>query len=146
MKDRDDYLERLITDLARGQPLRRAPADLESNVLRLVARRSAWWRSGFIHWPLYARAFFILASVVFVGFTAGGVNWAAGRFGAAGFAGASLIRQGTRVIVSTVSVADLVVQAIPPEWLYGAAAGGFVLYAWLFGLGAVAYRTLYVQR
>jgi hypothetical protein len=39
-----------------------------------------------------------------------------------------------------------VVHAVPPMWLYGTAAFGFALYAVLFGLGTVAYRTLYVQR
>jgi hypothetical protein len=41
---------------------------------------------------------------------------------------------------------SFLIHAIPPLWLYGAAAFGFVLYALLFGLGTVAYRTLYVER
>jgi hypothetical protein len=146
MNEHDDTLERLIDDLARGQPLRRAPADLEARVLRLVARKSAWWKSGFDHWPMYARGLFILASVGIVRFTIGGVSWVTERLGADGFGGASLLHQGTHAAATTLSVTDAVVQAIPAEWLYGAAAVAFVVYAWLFGLGAVAYRTLYVQR
>lgn len=146
MSEGDDALERLIGEVARGQPLRRAPADLEARVLRLIARKSAWWRSGFSHWPLYARAAFIVASVGFVRFTTSGVNWATERLGADELGSASLIHQGTRVAQTTLSVADVVIQAIPAGWLYGAAAAGFLVYGWLFGLGAVAYRTLYVQR
>jgi hypothetical protein len=37
------------------------------------------------------------------------------------------------------------VRAVPPDWLYGAMAAGAVLYAALFGLGAAAYRTLYLD-
>jgi hypothetical protein len=35
--------------------------------------------------------------------------------------------------------------AIPPEWLYAALAAGAILYGALFGLGAAAYRTLYLK-
>jgi RNA polymerase sigma-70 factor (ECF subfamily) len=52
----------------------------------------------------------------------------------------------SNVGASTVSVGDLLLHSIPPTWLYGAAAAGFVLYACLFALGTVAYRTLYLQR
>jgi hypothetical protein len=37
------------------------------------------------------------------------------------------------------------VRAVPPTWLYEGAAVGAVLYALLFGLGAAAYRTLYLK-
>jgi hypothetical protein len=37
------------------------------------------------------------------------------------------------------------VRVVPLEWLYGAMAGGAILYAALFGLGAAAYRTLYLN-
>jgi hypothetical protein len=37
------------------------------------------------------------------------------------------------------------VRAIPLDWLYGVLAAGTLLYAALFGLGAAAYRTLYLN-
>jgi hypothetical protein len=36
-------------------------------------------------------------------------------------------------------------RVIPFEWLYGTMAAGTILYAALFGLGAAAYRTLYLH-
>jgi hypothetical protein len=36
-------------------------------------------------------------------------------------------------------------RVIPPLWLYGSLAIGIFLYVTLFGLGAAAYRTLYLQ-
>jgi hypothetical protein len=37
------------------------------------------------------------------------------------------------------------IRAVPLDWLYGAMAAGVLLYTALFGLGAVAYRTLYLN-
>jgi hypothetical protein len=39
----------------------------------------------------------------------------------------------------------VLVGAIPTTWLYGGIAAGAMLYVILFGLGAAAYRTLYLQ-
>ena len=41
---------------------------------------------------------------------------------------------------------EVVIRASPPLWLYGSIALVATLYTALFGLGAAAYRTLYVQR
>jgi hypothetical protein len=49
------------------------------------------------------------------------------------------------VLSSAGGVTALLVHIIPPLWLYGAMALGIVLYVTLFGLGAAAYRTLYLQ-
>jgi hypothetical protein len=35
-------------------------------------------------------------------------------------------------------------RVVPPVWFYGALCLGAALYAVLFGLGAFAYRTLYL--
>jgi hypothetical protein len=61
-------------------------------------------------------------------------------------AGLATLRRAGEVLSSTDSVVVSVLNAIPPAWLYGGAIVGFGLYAMLFGLGAVAYRTLYAQR
>jgi hypothetical protein len=43
------------------------------------------------------------------------------------------------------AVSSLIARLIPPLWLYAGLAIGAVWYAALFGLGAAAYRTLYLQ-
>jgi hypothetical protein len=40
---------------------------------------------------------------------------------------------------------SLLVRVIPPVWLYGTLGVGVLLYVTLFGLGAAAYRTLYLR-
>jgi hypothetical protein len=42
-------------------------------------------------------------------------------------------------------VAALLAGAIPAAWLYGSLTAGALLYAALFGLGAAAYRILYLK-
>jgi hypothetical protein len=56
------------------------------------------------------------------------------------------LHAGADVLNAIVSMGELVIRVIPAEWLYGAAALGVLLYAALFGLGTVAYRTLYVNK
>jgi hypothetical protein len=58
----------------------------------------------------------------------------------------SWVHFGATALSTTASMCSLLVHAIPPSWLYGMAVCAFVLYALLFGLGTVAYRTLYVER
>ena len=128
MTDDSEKLEQLVGSLARAQPPRRAPVSLQTRVFAQIASGQVhlpWWRKGFAHWPLAARALFLIASYGFIRLAIAGV----------------------------VSVVDFVrsssvyfLHAIPPIWLYGGAAFGFALYLMLFGLGTFAYRTLYVQR
>jgi hypothetical protein len=42
-------------------------------------------------------------------------------------------------------LAALLLRVIPPLWLYGGLSLGILLYVVLFGLGAAAYRTLYLR-
>jgi hypothetical protein len=49
------------------------------------------------------------------------------------------------VLSSAGGLVSLLVRAIPPVWLYGTLGAGIFLYVTLFGLGAAAYRTLYLQ-
>jgi len=69
-----EALERLLDRALRELPLRRAPRALETRVIRELERRAAlaWWRRSFAHWPLLARAGFLvicgaLISAVFLG-------------------------------------------------------------------------------
>jgi hypothetical protein len=148
MSDGPEKLEQLIDGLVRTQPLRRAPASLEARVFAQIAAqaRLAWWRRGFIHWPVTARAAFSIASFGFVGVAVVGFMLLTSWVHAREFAGVATLRRAGELFESIAAVTGAVLNAFPSAWLYGAAAVGFVLYAVLFGLGTVAYRTLYVQR
>jgi hypothetical protein len=134
----------------RGLPPRGAPSTLESRVLGELLRRAAlpWWRRSFAHWPLAARAGFVLVCVALIGSTIlGGVS---AMFGDGSFT--SIVAQALlwmkpflAVMSSAGGLAALLVRVIPPLWIYGALAVGTLLYVTLFGLGAAAYRVLYLR-
>jgi hypothetical protein len=151
MTDGPEKLERVVDALLREQPPRRAPATLEARVLAQIALQQApipWWRKGFTHWPVAARVVFLLASYGFIRLALAGVMSVIAfvRSGEVAGTAMSWVHTSGEAVSATASAAALVVHAVPPMWLYGTAAFGFALYAVLFGLGTVAYRTLYVQR
>ena len=159
MKEEPEKLEQIVDQLVRGQPLRRAPAGLEARVLAHLAERQSpavagasrpWWRTGFSHWPVAARIVFLLVSCGVVRLVLTGVMSAVtvARSGEVTLLGPVVFRLQTvaEAASATVSLCELVVHSIPPYWLYGAAIFGLALYAMLFGLGTVAYRSLYVNR
>jgi hypothetical protein len=151
MSNDPENLESFVDQLVRGQPLRRAPRSLERRVLAQLAlqqRALPWWRKGFSHWPLAARAAFLIASYGFVRLAIAGVMSAVTFVGSreAAETAISWAHSGATALAATVSMCSFVVRTIPASWLYGMAACGFALYALLFGLGTVAYRTLYVER
>jgi hypothetical protein len=146
----DEALQRLLDRALRELPPRRAPAALEARVLNELERRAAapWWRRSFMHWPAPARIALLvtciaLVALVFVG-------------GAAGTAGLrSLLQSGTMslpwargigaLMVSAGNVITLLARTVPATRLYQGIVLCALLYAVLFGLGAVVYRTLYLQ-
>jgi hypothetical protein len=151
MKDR---LDRLIDGVIRELPLRRAPPTLESRVLDELARREAapWVQRSFSHWPMLARAAFVagctaLAAMVVIGasrFTdlfrplssSGPPLWwlhANALANAAGTLAASLA-DGLRISSAPLAT-----------WLELTLTAAALLYACLFGLGAAAYRLLYLH-
>jgi len=138
-------LEHLVEELARSQPARRAPASLEARVFAQIAARP-WWSKGFAHWPVSARAAFLVASFGFIKLTLVGVMWVIDFVRTSDVAGVDALHRTSNAVSATVSLGSLVFNAIPAVWLYMGAAVGFALYAALFGLGTFAYRTLYVQR
>jgi hypothetical protein len=151
MSNGPEKLESFVDQLVRGQPLRRAPPSLEARVLAQLALQQTpmpWWRKGFTHWPLSARAAFLIASYGFVRLAIAGVMSLTSFVGSREVAGTAIswVHSGAEALSATASMCSLVVRAIPPSWLYGMAVCGFALYALLFGLGTVAYRTLYVER
>ena len=146
----EDATEALLNRTLRDLPPRPAPPTLESRVLHELERRAAlpWWRHGFARWPVAARAAFVLICAALIGATVAAGAWVASgvrlldEFGAASLSGA---RQTMAVAASAGQLAALLARSVPLTWLYEAAAVGAVLYVILFGLGAAAYRALYLQ-
>lgn len=148
-------LERLIDQALRDQPLLRAPATLEANVLAAVARvpASPWWRRGFLHWPVAARLGFLIASIGFI--RIGLLAWerVSNTIGAVETTGIAAVAPG---LSWAATVADLLsalnavsrtlLAGVPRDWLYTGGAVMLSLYALLFGLGAMGYRVFRARR
>lgn len=143
MNDRDaEKLEQLVKGAVSGLPPRRAPAGLEQRVLQELARRAAlpWWRRGFTQWPVAARAGFVVVCVLLAGLSL--TNGFTPHVGAQTLIWA---RPFVELAATFGSMAALVSRLVPPLWIYLALTVGALLYTALFGLGAFAYRTLYLQ-
>ena len=146
-------LERLIHRTLRELPSRHAPSSLEQRVRTEIARRAAlpWWRQGFAHWPLAARAAFVPLSTGIAAL----VLLMATRL-ATGFDNAALDEslaqplawlESARTVTGAIGHSFTIIwESIPPLWLYGGLAFCAVMYAALFGLGTAAYRTFQAQR
>ncbi len=148
--DEEQGLERLLDRTLRELPLRRAPPSLEARVLAELRRRAAlpWWRRSFTNWPLFARAGFLATCMALVGLALLGGAWAVARltaFNASGAPSMFWVRQALAALGGAGKLAALIAGAVPPQWLYTGIAFSTALYAALFGLGAAAYRTLYLN-
>ncbi|HEY2682792.1 MAG TPA: hypothetical protein VGI93_04725 [Steroidobacteraceae bacterium] len=136
-----DRLEQQVDRVLSNLPLRRAPAALEQAVLGEIARRAAlpWYRRSFGQWPIPARVAFLVTSVALIVLSvlASSLN----TFGAVPL---SWSRPAVTGVSTLFGSAAVVARAIPPAWLYLGLGFGAVLYVLMFGLGAFAYRTLYL--
>ncbi len=144
-----EKLEHLIDGQLRGLPDRAAPRSLETRVRAELARRAAlpWWRRSYTQWPAALRYAFILLL-------------AAGAAGLLLFSQSPVTAQALSALAlrfpwiaylqsigsNLWEAAGVVYDAIPPVWLYGAAAALAVSYAVLLGLGAAAYRAFFHPR
>jgi hypothetical protein len=144
-----EQLEQLVHRELRALPPRSAPRTLESRVLAEIARRAAlpWWQQDFAHWPMAARAAFVVSSAALIA----AILWLLPNFGRSELDQALAPQLATfdslRAIASRVAeFGGLVVRSISPVWIYGGLAALAALYAVLFGLGTAAYRTLYASR
>jgi hypothetical protein len=149
----EDRLERLLDDTLRSLPSRPAPPGLESRVLGRLAQRASrpWWRRSFGHWPAFARVGWVTACAVLIGCTLLGGTLLRGpwmttvdslqRAGAAG----AWIRHATMITGTVANLVGSLLDAIPATWVLLGLATATLLYAFLFGLGAAAYRLLYLQ-
>jgi hypothetical protein len=140
--EHDEMLERMLDQTLTALPLRPAPATLEARVLGELQRRAAlpWWRRSFAHWPLPARAAFIALCAVSIGLALWGAAAAADVVLSLAWA-----REAGILLITGANLAASLSHAALPAWLYGVIAVIALLYAFLFGLGAAVYRTLYLQ-
>jgi hypothetical protein len=151
--DNNQELERLVHQTLRELPPRRAPHSLEQRVLAEIERRLAlpWWRKSFGHWPIVARAGFVVVSAGIVKLALLATVWVMAGFDPAQFREAfaaqlTWMENGLVVIRAIGDFFDIMLRTIPPLWLYGGLAFIGAMYVALFGLGAAAYRTLYARR
>ena len=138
-----------LNDVLRRLPSRRAPATLESRVLRELERRTArpWWFRRFALWPAGARAAFVAICCAIIGLTFRDGAWTAVTqvWSDAGTESLSWTRPAVAATMSARELAMLLMRVIPTTWIYVGLATGAALYVALFGLSAAAYRTLYLQ-
>jgi hypothetical protein len=148
-----DKLEHLIHRTLRDLPGRTAPRSLEQRVLAEIARRAAlpWWRKSFTHWPVPARAAFLVLLIGVVKVVLMAAVWVMAGFDVAQFREAfatqfTWMEGGFAVVRAVTDFFGIMARNIPPLWLYGGLAFVATLYVTLFGLGAAAYKALYAQR
>jgi hypothetical protein len=135
-----EKLERLITGVVTGLPLRRAPAALQRRVLDELALRAAlpWWRRHFAQWPMAARTGFVVVCVLLAGLSlTSGLTHLASQ-------GWAWARPVVGVMAAVGGLGSLALSLVPPFYFYLALGFGGLLYVLLFGIGAFAYRTLYL--
>jgi hypothetical protein len=142
----EQQLEQLIGKALRDQPLQRAPAGLEANVMAEIARRATapWWQRSFAGWPVAARLLFLIASVGFAKLGLEATTFLVapldpGARSAALFADVAWIP-------SLFAAIGAAARGLPSLWIYGGLTVVAVLYLTLFGVSAAAYRTLYATR
>jgi hypothetical protein len=150
LQPEEDRLEQLLSSTVRTLPARRAPHTLESRVLEELARRASqpWWRRSFRQWPTVARASFVAACGALVGITLLGGSWMLAGIPSLQESDAlsnAWLRQAAAITGAVGNLTASLVQVIPPAWFYLGLAAAALLYAFLFGLGAAAYRLLYLQ-
>lgn len=138
MTPSEAQLERLIAEAVRGAGRRTAPASLEARVLNAIERRSSlpWWRRDFARWPAVARLAFVIGAAGLAYLALGAPLWLWESSRAALPAEISWMQ----VLAETVRV---IIDHLPSVFVYSALAALVLLYGTLFGVGAIAYRTLF---
>ncbi|MDE2449583.1 MAG: hypothetical protein KGO22_11465 [Gammaproteobacteria bacterium] len=145
----DEKLERLVGQVLRDQPLRRAPASLEARVLGELAARARlpWWRRGVATWPVAVRVPVIAGCAVCVPLVWILSLWLATRLVAVTrerVAGPlASVRAAGHAVTSLSAAIAHIIQSIPREWLVGGIIATAILYAVLFALVAAGYSLLY---
>lgn len=143
----DDELEHWIDRELRGLPDRPAPETLMPRVLQAIAARQSlpWWRKSYVHWPPFARWFFLVASSGLAAFLAYGL-WGMLNGATPEVLGAELRSIGAgwnvfRSLVETLgSAARILVKSAGAWWMWGAATVAGVSYLTTVSLGTVCWR------
>lgn len=145
----DEKLERLVSQVLREQPPRRAPASLESRVLAELAARARlpWWRRGVASWPAAVRIPVIAGCAVCAPLVWILTLWLAGHLVTLAthpdVAGpVATVWDTGRTVAALGAVAAHIVQSIPRVWLLGGMLATATLYAILFALVAGGYSLL----
>jgi hypothetical protein len=138
--ERDERLRRVVDHALRDLPHRPAPATLQARVRAELRRRAAlpWWRRSFAYWPTLARSAFVAVCIALTALTL-----LVGSLTTLDLAPAT--QQFLKLLSLATAVEDVPARLIPSMWLDSALVAGALLYAMLFGLGAFAYRTLYLK-
>jgi hypothetical protein len=144
-RDTEGALERQVGELLRSLPPRAAPEHLAARVLEQLAQRAAmpWWRRQVTQWPTSARlSFALLAAALMLLSLAGSASLP--RVSAA-----PVLSWGQHVL-SLFNVLPRLLAALvgllPMAWLQAFLVVAVVAYLFLFGVGAAAYRLLYLER
>jgi hypothetical protein len=149
-------LEQAMHRELRALPLRKAPATLEARVMAALEAQAAvaWYHKSWSYWPAAVRGAFLAIATAIAGvviFAAYRALTTVGEVASAKvqtvsseveqrFAIVTKLYQG---VMWTVDLAHTMIAGIPSLWLYGGLAVAAVAYVTFFGIGAVAYRTLY---
>lgn len=143
-----DPLEQWTTQVLRGLPERRAPLSLEARVMAQIGERAArpWWQLSFMDWPVAVRLLFLSGCTATGVLAARAFHWLFGGLASSASVLHSELEPAAASVKATANVFTSIAHNIPAGWVYGALAVVIVLYAGLFGIGAVAYRTLYASR
>ncbi len=151
--DHEQKLERFIHETLRDLPSRRAPGTLEARVMAELERRAAlpWWRQSYTQWPLPVRCAFLIGSAGVAKVALMAAVWVMGGFDTVQFTTAfapqiAWLESGVALVRGLGDFCSVVIRSVPPLWLYGGLAFVGAMYVALFGLSAVAYRTLYASR
>lgn len=145
-----DQLQNLVHQELRALPLRKAPASLEARVLAAIEQRQSvpWWHKSWSYWPAAVKAGFATLSTGLIAAVAFGLTLLArGPEANALTHQVNEQLQGVSSLMTfgkwAVDFTSQMLGSVPSLWLYGGFAVIAALYATFFGLGAVAYRTLY---
>ncbi|HWF98117.1 MAG TPA: hypothetical protein VN691_02930 [Steroidobacteraceae bacterium] len=146
----DEKLERLVGQVLRDQPLRRAPASLEARVLGELAARARlpWWRRGITTWPVAVRIPVLVCCAVCVPLVWVLSLWLAGHVvdvttHPAVVGPITNVLDAGRTVAALGTIIAHIFQSIPREWLLGGVLATATVYAALFALLAAGYSLLW---
>lgn len=143
-----DPLERWADAALRDLPSRRAPRSLEARIMAEIERRAtrSWWQRSFMEWPAAARVAFLFGCAASSMAAVRMFSWLFGGVASSVSGLNSELAPAAASVRATANLFASIAHNIPSGWVYGGAAAVILLYAGLFGIGAIAYRTLYASR